>query len=50
MVSELVRRGASTTTVQQGRGWRNLRMVARYASVIAVEHGAVARHFGGGGG
>ncbi len=50
MVSELVRRGASTTAVQQGGGWRNPRMVARYASIIAVEHRAAARHFGGGGG
>ncbi len=50
MVSELVRRGASTTAVRPGRGWQSPQMVARYAGAIALEHGAVARHFGGGGG
>ena len=43
-------RGASTTAVQLAGGWRNPQMVARYASAIAIEHGAVAQHFGGGGG
>ena len=47
MPSELVRRGASTAAVRQAGGWRNPRMVARYASAIAVEHGALARYFGG---
>lgn len=46
MASELARRGASTTAVQRTGGWRNPRMVARYASAIAVEHGALARSFG----
>ena len=50
MASELVRRGASTTAVQQAGGWRSPHMVAHYASVVALEHGAVARYFGGGGG
>ena len=48
MASELVRRGASTTAVQQAGGWRSPHMVARYASVVALEDGAVARYFGGG--
>ena len=47
MACELVRRGASTTAAQQAGGWRNPRMVARYASAIAVEHGPLARQFGG---
>ena len=43
------RRGASTTAAQQAGGWRNPRMVARYASAVArrVEHGPLARQFGG---
>ena len=48
LASELVRRGASTTAIQQAGGWRSPQMVARYASAVAVEDGAVARHFGGG--
>ena len=40
MASELVRRGESTTAIQQAGTWRNPQMVARYASAIAVEHGA----------
>ena len=47
LASELVRRGASTTAIQQAGGWRSPQMVARYASAVAVEDGAVARHFGG---
>ena len=50
LASELVRRGASTTAVQAAGGWRSAAMVARYASAVAVEDGAVARLFGGGGG
>ena len=46
MASELVRRGASTTAVQQAGGWRDPQMVARYASAVSVEDGAVARYFG----
>ena len=48
LASELVRRGASTTAVQLAGGWRSPAMVARYASTVAVEDGAVARLFGGG--
>ena len=48
LASELVRRGASTTAVQAAGGWRSAAMVARYASAVAVEDGAVARLFGGG--
>ena len=48
LASELVRRGASTTAIQQAGGWRSPQMVARYASAVAVEDGAVARYFGGG--
>ena len=47
LASELVRRGASTTAVQAAGGWRSAAMVARYASAVAVEDGAVARLFGG---
>ena len=48
LASELVRRGASTTAVQPpAGGWRSAAMVARYASAVAVEDGAVARLFGG---
>ena len=47
LASELVRRGASTTAVQAAGGWRSPAMVARYASAVAVEDGAVARLFGG---
>ena len=36
MASELVRRGASTTAVQQAGGWRDPQMVARYASAVSV--------------
>ena len=50
LASELVRRGASTTAVQLAGGWRSASMVARYASAVAVEDGAVARLFGGKGG
>ena len=50
LAAELVRRGASTTAVQKGGGWRSPQMVARYASGVAVEDGAVARLFAGGGG
>lgn len=46
MASELVRRGASTTAIQQAGGWRSPQMVARYASAVNVEDGAVARFFG----
>ena len=46
LASELVRRGASTTAVQQAGGWKDPQMVARYASAVAVEDGAVARYFG----
>ena len=49
LASELVRRGASTTAVQLAGGWRSASMVARYASSVAVEDGAVARLFGGAG-
>ena len=49
LASELVRRGASTTAVQAAGGWRSAAMVARYASAVAVEDGAVARLFGGSG-
>ena len=47
LASELVRRGASTTAVQAAGGWQSASMVARYASAVAVEDGAVARFFGG---
>ena len=47
LASELVRRGASTTAVQAAGGWRSAAMVARYASAVEVEDGAVARLFGG---
>ena len=46
LASELIRRGASTTAVQQAGGWRDPQMVARYASSVRVETGAVARYFG----
>ena len=49
LAAELVRRGASTTAVQMAGGWRSPQMVARYASGVAVEDGAVARFFGSGG-
>ncbi len=48
LAAELVRRGASTRAIQQAGGWQSPQMVARYASAVAVEDGAVARHFGGG--
>ena len=48
LASELVRHGASTTAIQQVGRWRSPQMVARYASAVAVEDGAVARYFGGG--
>ena len=48
LASELVRRGASTRTIQLAGGWRSPQMVARYASAVAVEADAVARYFGGG--
>ena len=50
LTAELVRRGESTTAVQQAGGWHSPHMVARYASAIAVEDEVVARCFGGGGG
>ena len=50
LAAELVWRGASTTAVQMAGGWRSPQMVARYASGVAVEDGAVARFFGSGGG
>ena len=43
LATELIRRGASTTAVQAAGGWRRPDMVARYASTVAVEDGAVAR-------
>ena len=46
MASELVRRGPSTTAIQQAGGWRSPQMVARYASAVNVEDGAIARFFG----
>ena len=46
MASELVRRGASTTAIQQAGGWRSPQMVARYASAVNVEDGAIAHCFG----
>ena len=46
LASELIRRGASTAAVQQAGGWRDPQMVARYASAVRVETGAVARYFG----
>ena len=46
LASELIRRGASTTAVQQAGGCRDPQMVARYASAVRVETGAVARYFG----
>ncbi len=49
LAAELVRRGESTTAVQQAGGWQSPHMVARYASAIAVEDGAVARCFDAGG-
>ena len=49
LASELIRRGASTTAVQTAGGWQSAAMVARYASAVDVEDGAVARLFGGGG-
>ena len=49
LASELVRRGASTTAVQAAGGWRSATMVARYASAVDVEDGAVARLFVGSG-
>ncbi len=48
LASELVRRGASTAAVQAAGGWRSAAMVARYASAVEVEDGAVARLFGRG--
>ena len=47
MATELVRRGASTTAIQQAGGWKDPQMVACYASAVSVEDGAVARYFGG---
>ena len=46
LATELVRRGASTTAVQQAGGWQSPEMVNRYASAVAVEDGAVGRYFG----
>ena len=37
MATELVRRGASTTAIQQAGGWKDPQMVARYASAVSVE-------------
>lgn len=50
MAVELVRRGASTTSVQQAGGWKNPAMVACYARTVQAEDGAIARYFAGGGG
>ena len=47
LATELVRRGASTTAVQQAGGWRDPQMVSRYAAAVQPEDGAVARFFGG---
>ena len=46
MATELVRRGASTTAIQQAGGWKDPQMVARYASAVSIEDGAIARYFG----
>ena len=48
MAVELVRGGASTTTVQEAGGWKTADMVARYAAAVDVEDGAIARYFAGG--
>ena len=40
LACELVRRGASTTAVQQAGGWKTARMVARYSAGVAAEDGA----------
>ena len=48
MATDLIRRGASTTSVQDAGGWRDPGMVARYAASVDVEDGAVARYFGNG--
>ena len=50
MAVELVRRRASTTSVQQAGGWKNPAMVACYARTVQAEDGAIARYFAGGGG
>ena len=44
LATELIRRGASTTSVQLAGGWRTPAMVLRYAASVTVEDGAVARH------
>ena len=44
LATELIRRGASTTSVQLAGGWRTAAMVLRYAAAVTVEDGAVARH------
>ena len=46
LASELVRRGASTTAAPAAGGWRSPSMVARYASGVDIEDGAIARFFG----
>ena len=43
LATELIRRGASTTAVQAAGGWKRPDMVARYASRVSIEDGAVAR-------
>ena len=49
--SELVRRAGPRPPPSSWPGaGETPRMVARYASAITIEHGAVAQHFGGGGG
>ena len=44
LATELIRRGASTTAVQAAGGWRRPDMVAKYASQVDIEDGAVARY------
>ena len=44
--TELVRRGASTTAIQHAGGRKDPQMVARYASAVSIEDGAIARYFG----
>ena len=48
LATDLIRRGASTTSVQDAGGWRDPSMVARYAASVDMEDGAVARYFGNG--
>ena len=48
LATDLIRRGESTTAVQQAGGWRSASMVARYANSVGIESGAVVRQYGGG--